>query len=464
MNKIKPIVWKIAYDLGLIVMGVQIVFGVCWILQNLWLVPDFPQTVELLEMSETWVLDEYAGAAYVALVFVAQTLQRWIGIPFQIFLYVLQIALGIWAVYRLLYYAIEDHGDSFSREKQGKLVLASVFVNSIPFLLQAHMAVLPYSMAGSVLLILLAELLSLICWSGNDECLGDKKRFAYKMLLLIVFWALSALICPEYRMISGGVAVIGVLYTGIRRKALQGWLVIGVVLGVLSSSLLATFTCEEGSRDKIQDTFESQAMRRLAWPYLETMESVWPWDVVVAFSEEELGYASVTPERAMDVLGPRMEELFGKELANEYYGDMAIAALRYNTKAVLTQVGKDLGFYLCPQWSALRGLDGLGVSYTGQNYERLQESAPRLTQVFVKWSEISFVLFCLLTLVGWRRNKVNGLWLVMVSFAWITLAASCMWTSGGMVDYLKSAAVMVIWGMLTVIWLWTGEERGADSK
>ena len=464
MNKIKPIVWKIAYDLGLIVMGVQILFGVCWILQNLWLVPDFPQTVELLEMSETGVLDEYAGAAYVALVFATRTLQRWIGIPFQIFLYVFQIGLGIWAVYRLLRYAFQDRGEELLKEKQGKLVLTSAFVNSIPFLLQAHMAVLPYSLAGSVLFLLLSEILSLIRWSGSDRCLGDKKGLVHKILLMIAFWSLSALICPEYRMISGAVVVMGVLYVGIIRKELRGWLVIGGAIGVLVCGLALMLTSEEGSRNKIQNTLESQAMQRLAWPHLESMESVWPWDVVVAFSEEELGYASVTPERVRDTFGPRMEELFGKELANKYYGDMAVAALRYNTKVVLKQVGKDLGFYLCPQWSALRGLDGLGVSYTGQNYERLSESSPKLTQTFVKWSEISFVVFCLMTIACWRRSKISGSWLGIVVFAWGVLAASCTWTSGGMVDYLKSFSVMAIWGMLMTLWLWAEEERGADSK
>ncbi|MBQ7359880.1 MAG: hypothetical protein IJW63_07295 [Lachnospiraceae bacterium] len=464
MNKIKPIVWKIAYDLGLIVMGIQILLGVCWLLQNLWLVPDFPQTVELLEMSETWVLDEYAGAAYVALVFVAQTLQNCLGIPFQIFLYVLQLALGIWAVYRLLRYAFADHGEVFLKEKRGKLVLASLFVNTIPFLLQAHMAVLPYSLAGSMLFALLAELLSLIRWSGNDECLGDKKGLAKKMTILIVLWCLSALIYPGHRMISGAVVVLGVLCVGIGRKELRGWLVIGVVLGALLGGLTLAVTSEEGSRNKIQNTLESQAMQRLAWPHLESMESVWPWDVVVAFSEEELGYVSVTPERVRDVFGPWMEEKFGKELANAYYGDMAVAALRYNTKAVLSQIGKDMCFYLCPQWSTLQGLEGKGVSYTGQNYERLQESTPKLTQVFVKWSGISFVVFCLMTIACWRRNKMSGLWLGLVVFAWATLVVSCTWTSGGMVDYLKSFAVMAIWGMLMTLWLWAGEERGADSK
>lgn len=407
------------------------------------------------------MLDEYVGAAYVALLFCVSKLQDFFGVPFQIVIYALQLSLGVFAVYRFLA-AIGKEGTEKGRKKG--ILLSSFFINTIPFLLQAHFSVLPYSLSASVYLLLVAVLLKIIKVAHKYDGHGANKEMILLLCGAVLLWAIGALLLPEYWQLSGVLVFACLLYGGILRKELRGWAVLGVALGTALAGMLLLLTTEEGCRGRMQNTVEAQAVRRLAWPHLETMESCWPWDIVVKFSKEELAYAAIAPERVVDVFGPRVEELFGKETANAYYAQMAKSALTYNTKKVVGSVVTDFAFYLCPQWMASRNLDGKGATYTGRIYEEMRENGRELTTLFVRWSRISMLLLGIFGSVALVATKEWKRWLGIATFLVVLQALHYTWTTAGMVSYLKCPVNLAVWGMLMTAWLWVREERGAETE
>ena len=77
-----------------ICMGLQIVFGLGWVLCNFTKLPGFGEGIELLNMSETLVVDEYTGFLFPLLLRGLQSFFSWIRIPVWSFLYVIQLVVA----------------------------------------------------------------------------------------------------------------------------------------------------------------------------------------------------------------------------------------------------------------------------------------------------------------------------------------------------------------------------------
>ena len=460
MKKINPIIWKIAYDLSFIVAAVQILLGLCWAAVNLGAVPMFAETNLLLEVSESWLLDEYIGAGYVALIWLAKVLNRVSGIPYQVWIYFVQFGISCFAIYRLLC-SIMVLQKRFV--KRGKLLFAAIFVNTIPFLLQGHFAVLPYSLTGSVYLLLLAFLLDMIRKARDTQNTLEKKVLLPNIMAVLLCWLFGALLMPEYLWLSGMLVCFCFIYAGLLQQTTKGMLTIVIVMGVLLGGVSLLLTTEEGARGRVSNTLEAQAMRRFAWSYLDRMESVWPWDIGVEFSEEELKNSAVSPERATEIFGPRVEKLFGKETARRYFGEMAKAVLVYNTKESFQQISADLVFYLCPQGASMYHLSGRGASYTGQTYGKMQEKGGAIASLLLEWSGLAFVLQGLISAFRLIRTRAWEGWLWIAGIAIFSQALCWTWLTAGAISYLVCPVNMVLWGALLTTWLWADRKIGAEA-
>ena len=439
--------WKIAYRLGLVVIAIQTLLGLGWILENILVLPDFAETKVLLNMSQTGVIDEYGGPLYVAVISTFRWLENLVGIPFQIPIYLLQLMLAAYSVFAFA----RECGANWEKAKWMPYMV-SAYVNSIPFLLQAHFAVLPYSASGSIFLLLLTELMTL-CRGAKTRAV-EQKDFLKKAVRVVLLWALSSLILPEYHWLSGLLVLFGLIYIGLCLPKLRGWCVLTVALGVLWSGFLLVAFTQEGSRGRMQNTLEAQAARRLAWPDILRMYSFWEPEIIESFTIDEMAQISMVPERMEDLFGPRIEQIYGKEKANEIYKDMAVTALLVNTKEVLGQVLCDFGSYLCPPVAITLEGKGVGGTYTGHHYEKLQSQNVGLTNLYVEWSQTSFgvlMLLMLLNLPWYVKNHKTFL-----SWGGVALLMQVLyytWTTGGMVSYLKNPVAFVFWGTLAVLWL-----------
>ena len=460
MKKISPIIWKIAYDLSFIVAAVQILLGLCWAVVNLDAVPMFAETKLLLEVSETWLLDEYIGAGYVALIWLAKVFNRVLGIPYQVWIYLLQFGISCFVAYRLLSSIVALQMRSVKRIN---LLFAALFVNTIPFLLQGHFAVLPYSLSGSAYLLLFSFLLDMVRKVRDKKSAIEKKTLFPNIVAVLLCWLFGALLIPKYLWLSGMLVCLCFIYVGLLQQTTKGMLTIVIVMGVLLGGVSLLLTTEEGARGRVSDSLESQAMRRFAWSYLERMESVWPWDIVVEFSEEELKYSAVSPERTMEIFGPRVERLYGKETAELYFSEMAKAVLVYNTKEAIREISADMVFYLCPQGASMYHLQGRGASYTGQSYGKMQENGGEIASLLLEWSGLAFVLQGLMGALQLMRTRAWEGWLWIAGVGVFSQALCWTWLTAGAISYLVCPVNMVLWGALLTTWLWADRKIGAEA-
>ncbi len=130
------------------IMTVQIVLGVLWMGKTMvstftrglsdW---HFAETDRLLQASTDWVLDEYTGVLYPAILAAARSIFP-SGIAFEGVVQLLQVVVSFLACLALL------HACSL----QGKAaVCGALYLATIPFNALFHMSLLPQSLLGSLL-------------------------------------------------------------------------------------------------------------------------------------------------------------------------------------------------------------------------------------------------------------------------------------------------------------------------
>lgn len=447
-------------------MIAQGVLALCWIFAHIAQLPLFGETEILIKASQNGVIDEYTGALYVGLIAIFRWVERLLGIPFQSILYLLQLAMGLSGVYTLL--------RVITGRKKWQIWMVAVYVNTIPFLLQAHFSVLPYSLAGSVYLALAGVLLQMNRVVKNQEEEKGKRALIRCGIRTVLLWTLSGLVMPEYYLLSGSIVVLSVLYVWIRARidrgldqkvlALRGSLFVIVMSGAVLCGVLCLATSREGAGGRMQNSVQAQAVRRLAWPEMFRMNELWSPEIRDTFSLDELQYYSVVPERMINEFGPALEAKYGKEKANQIYSDTAYIAITTNTKAVAKQLLTDFCFYICPPVAVGIDLEGLGGTYTGWNYEELQKGSVVLTELYTSFGRCVFGLLgviALLRVFFCEKRRLDGFRLLAAAV--VMQAVDCMWLTGGMVNYLRCPVNLCLWGIAMGFWLLGESEIGGEE-
>ncbi|MGN1147015.1 MAG: hypothetical protein ACI4TB_01250, partial [Lachnospiraceae bacterium] len=124
----------------LIGMSVQIVLGMIWMGANLFSVQNFAETAEYVEMSRTFLLDEYVGILYPLLLRLC---------PIYTLVYVIQLLTAFVAGCVFCCYS----GLGEERLFSGKNIFGALYLLTIPFTMQLHMAILPQSLIYSLFLL-----------------------------------------------------------------------------------------------------------------------------------------------------------------------------------------------------------------------------------------------------------------------------------------------------------------------
>lgn len=419
-----------------ILMSFQMVFGALWMIGNFTKLPQFQESLELLSMSENLCVDEYTGFLYVLLIRLVGYLP---GLQYT-WLYVLQMLLAF-ITYRIF---LKKAGMTNSGER----IFYSLFLLTIPMILQCHMAVLPYSMASSVTLLLLGELLAV--WTGKEPL--NQKR----LLVCGIWWSVASLFCPDYAWIVAipmGFALLQTMWKS-KKLVLKG--VIALVCMGLVVGLLGPVTQTPGSMGKMQKSVGSTLLLRVVWPNFSSFQYFWEPRVMEVFSSQELFTIAGYPEKVIYEFGPRMEAAYGKEQANEIYMGMAKITFDIDTKNILKRVGADALSYLCPPLTMLVQLQGMGVSYTGWNYGKLKEYTPKLTEYYTDYALGAWILIGVLSILCYILGKEKKKSPRKTGDAWffvVTIGTIVIWytiNSGSMQDYKKVILNSILCSVLLI--------------
>ncbi len=431
--------------------GVQILLGLTWIIGNIAVVPKLQESRLYLQISRDLVMDEYVGFLYPVLLKVL----NFMGDKFCVVLYLLQICVAF-VSYDFFIDCV--WGRSHGLKKYKRHLLAA-YVVTFPVILQVHMCVLPYSLASSVWLILLAQLKLL---------LAQTQKLSVKRVVSIgISWGIGTLLLPEYGLMMSFPLAIGFVICGWKKKSRWGVLLLTAFISIGCVGSALTLTQTPGSLGRIQKSVGATMLSRFAWPYLERNSYFWGEEVKAVFTEEDLRSLSLYPERVLYEFGPTLEAAVGKEKANELYWEMATDSFMLGTKDALTAVGRDMlqniggpiGIQL--QWQ------GKGVSYSGWNYAQMAEQTPKLTKYYARFSVYSFDFMMIMAAVVWwlQRKKEKCTeqrgWYVLVFLSVVAVTLWYTMNGNGMQDYMKVLPNNILWCMLPV---WNLIQCVKDSK
>lgn len=336
---------------------VQICLGVIWMIGNFTKVQDFTPV---------------DTGAYPLLL---RLTGRWYGL-----IYLLQLGAGLYAGCRLLK----------SLHDKGIYLWGSLAMMTLPMAMQCHLALLPYSLVGSLELLKI----SLVC-----EPTGEKNLFGEKALWgSIACFAAQCLLWPKY-CIPGLVLPLLLLLRrlpGMLQKRVH--LFRGLLITVCFLAVAAAgYGAEHGGESSRGNTsgWDWQLVKRICWP------TIWvDWGErsgEINLSGSNVIWQSACYPHNMDAyLKPELEAMTSEE-AGDIMEKMTRYAWDIHYPMIVRQMGWDvLGYSVTPVVLPLL-LDGDAYdSFSGRNYEMMRNGTPVLTKYYVRiscgWFTASLVL------------------------------------------------------------------------
>lgn len=424
-------------------MGVQCILGIAWMLFHFPYLQNLQRTSDYIGAGQRFVVDEYMGIGYPILIAGADILESISGVPFYCFLYVLQILVGFAAGCIFFYMLRGGERKIFSLPDMA----GSLFLLTIPMVMQCHLAVLPQSLVCSAFLVELG-----LCY---DAWAGERKTDSKFFLILCGLWLAAGLLQPDYLWLAGGpVVCMGVLCISRRGNWKRVWALILVTVFLICD--IGGITSTPGSYGRIQRTLGAAMVSRMVWPNFSTTYFFWPEEVKGIMSEHQGEEISARSDRVQTVFGPMMETALEKETADRYYWQMALQCFRVRTKEILGTIWQDFTVYLCVPLSLKCQLDGSGLSFSGWNYGQMREHAPVLTKYYMHYSlwmfRFGLVIAGCTAAAGilkrkTEKRKEKGRFCRLIPLAGCLLAPAVWYTmsGAGQMDYLNVTPITALW-------------------
>lgn len=436
-------IWMGAFAL---LMTVQVVLGIGWMAANIGHLPLFEETFMMVEAAGGGKMDEYMGILYPLMIRLAFGIEKILHIPYYVLLYILQMVSAAYAIKYMLDYSGRFLG--CGKQKTVKTVLIIGYLLTFPQLLQLHFAVLPYSLAMSVGLVLICDGLLYLRYT---------EKFCGKVLIRICgLWLLEMMLLPDYKWLAG-VFVLCVLITGfVKNRQWRGRILISILCTVLCFGVVEKSTQMPGSLGRVQKSVGAVFLARFVWPNFVTCSFFWPEEVQETFDIEELMNITKYAEDVGTQFGYIMDEKYGRKAANAIYLEMAEIAFEVDTKQQLQSLGRDYIAYLCPQISfQQQSADNYGA-LLGWNYGRMQEQAPVLTKYYINCSFAGWNVMCgavlllLMNMIYRKRIKLSP-GAVVVGLSVLFMALWYTMQGAGVQDYKNVVLISFLW-LLPVVW------------
>lgn len=424
---------------------VQMTFGMIWMVKQFPHVQQWQSTLEYLEISQSFVLDEYVGFLYPAFLRLFLELEKLTGLPFFMAVYVVQLGLAIWTD-RLF------AGRILQLDKKDAAWVTGYLV-TFPMLLQFHMSVRPESLA-------LSEVLGIWILLKQEKAAGEK-RFWRARGIACALTAMLIWLMPDMAVICITLWAAGFLKQ-MRNAHKEQQQKKGFAIRELGIRFLAFFlalllglgvnsmTQVPGSRGRIQKTFWAAAFQRVVTEYFSKSYAIWDEKVRTTFTIEEAMEQAKRSDNMMYVVGPELEAAWGKEAANQSYRQMALDCFRVRTKDVVYQIRDDLTDSILMPFSVWWQEGGTRRSQTGWNYSRFREWNPEISRIYWCFSLIALTILLVLRVVKAvlvRQNPLKGI--AALGILACIQAMYAVWTTGNAVDYGKLLIVIAFWCMFS---------------
>lgn len=334
---------------------------------------------------------------------------------------------------------------------------------TFPMAMQCHLALLPYSFVGSLLLLELS-----FC---REAVRVKKKLDAVCLARAGVCWIAMACLLPEYGWLGGlaPLMAVAVRIPAMRRdgrRLVYSLAIVAAFGGMIAGAGSLVERDEESPR-----TFWSAMACRTAWPTLWNDSRQWP-EELQRITEEVRWDACNRSGNMERLLQPAVEGAVGAEQAQKYYREMAGLAWRLHRTQIIKQILWDAAVYIVPPAILQMQLTGRGYdSYSGRNYEIMSMRHPLITRTYLDYSCWWFAVFLGVTaLLAVTRGR-SGLKIAPGdSLDFLAVWAVCVggilcfyiMRGAGIADYKCSIAATELWTLWALYCM--GSEQSNETE
>lgn len=437
MNRKKNVVKTTEYIFCGITV-IQVLLGLVWAFNQFPHMQNWQEPYEYLDISRTWIMDEYVSFLYPVLLKVCTGIEGLIGIPFYMPVYVIQLATVIFSSW------------FFTRKvmklARSKAVWVVGYLTSFPMLLQFHMSVRTESLEVSGILMLMAFLETniigaavmtlLLVWLNPDM-----------VIIVVAAWIVY--------LIRELIKTIKMRKEERTTETASDWKRLGVKCGAFALALVIGLSVnalvqEPGSRGRIQKTFWAAAFQRVVTEYFSRSYAMWDDEVIRTYTIEEAMELANRSDNMMYKVGPTLEAEWGKEEANEMYKHMATNCFRVRTRDVVYQIRDDLIDSAMMPFSTWWQYNGERMSQTGWNYGLMREHSPRVALYYMNFSVYALALLLVSGLLRLIMNrKLDKQCIYMLTIALMQCLQSVL-STGNRVNYSLLLFVVLFWCYLAV--------------
>lgn len=452
MQKVYKTISAVAGRVLFIGFSIQIILGICWMICNFTGFQKFGESILYEEISKTLICDEYEGILYPVLIMITKGMEELILVPYRFILYLLQIGFAFFASFKLL--------DSVG--VKGKLWKSwgALAMLTFPMAMQCHLAVLPDSFVGSLLVLEIAVTTGILM-SGQRLTSGGFVKG-------LTCWVLAAFMQPEYLYIGAIPVLILFLYGLVKawkndsKRILCNAVLLAAFWGMVL--IVSDLTQAEGYYGRVSKSLNASMVSRLAWSYAEADYGYWPEELKQHFTWNDALQIDHYADNIDLVLGRTLETAVGEKRAGELLGEIARIAWQNHKGEILYRTAWDaVGYTFSPMVLQRQFTGKIYDSYSGRNYDIMRAETPYLTKYYMDYSCWWFVAGLVLTaitqflsfgncLVKNRKQKLSLPWngrgvLVVVNVLFTSGMLVLLYTlrGAGMMDYKKSIAVTLLW-------------------
>ena len=430
-------------------VGLQIVLGVYYIGNHFMVVPQFRDTLIYLEMTEQFVMDEYTGLLYPVLVKVCYSL---LGEFYFIPIYLLQIIAGLFCVYHFIC--------TFT-EKKILAAACSLWLNTIPFVAQVHVSILPHSLALCCMVLMLLEIV---------------KGAVQRRPLMLGEWAVLLCSFTILCQLTRGYIWVGTLFliwaAGLQfykstHKGIMCLITLLICAGIVVCNLAIYHGTERtGFYGRIQNTPQAIFFQRTAGPILSEKYMIYmPEEIETCFTGAELDMFGRYPYKVQNEMGPVLEARYGKERAAEIYVELGLLGLETATKDNLISFAEATISYAMPLMTYGTWRDGQVKGMTSWNYQQFTGQMPVLATAY---SNICYKLWLIglglsviiLGAMAWKQRRLQvRIWLPALCFLGLFGALLAL-KGAGVYDYkLALLPMMLGYGPICILLLLNKDNR-----
>ena len=440
-------------------LSIQIVLGILWMGCNFGRFQEFGESRFYIEVSKSFLFDEYTGALYPVLLMLARGIEEILPIPYTYVIQTLQLAVAFVSGYVFL--------GALRVRKPGYAVFGSMAIMTVPMAMQCHLAILPHSLTLSAFLL---EMSFVAAGVREQQTLTGKQ-----LVKANACWLVSALLMPDYLYLGVVPVLLWWAYDTWKygrqkgKKVFLSLLLIAAFGGMIAGS--EELFQEPGCYGRPAKTVDAALFQRFTWGFLvENWDDV-PEDMKECCPEEFVTEASIYAEN-MEQIPVRLEATLGQERAREIYRELNRLVLDRNRGEILRRILWDAAGYTAPAAVLPMFLAGRGYdSYAGINYGVMKRDTPILTKYYVNYSGWWLVagillsaigMFCsVLSLLSLRKKAVEkqatgkeaGKTVAVVTISILAAVVMIVWYTmqdSGVWDYKNGLFVGTLWitGML----------------